>query len=203
MDAVQVRTAALAASLGKWSRKLRAQGMPSDRSKRSQEDLADEAMISRTTLSGFERGGSSTGTRNPHLGVLVGVAHAFRLEVRDLVILAEAPLHEPIPSTIKRVASALSIPEVAVEAMRGQVAGSVAEIEGTGPYINPAPPVFGSDAAVDRETLGELAADLEALGRFSLSVAKRVGNAFSVENRLVQSSREISDAHAGGEHASD
>ena len=160
-------------------------------------------MISRTTLSGFERGGSSTGTRNPHLGILVGVAHAFRLEVRDLVILAEAPLDEPIPSTIKRVASALSIPEMAVEAMRGQVAGAVGEIEGVGPFIYPAPPVFQTDAAVDRETLGELAADLEALGRFSLSVAKRVGNAFSVTDRSEQNSREVSPADAGGEHASD
>jgi hypothetical protein len=122
------------------------------------------------------------------------VAHAFQLEVRDLVILAEAPLDEPIPSTIKRVASALCIPEMAVEAMRGQVAGSVAEIEGVGPFIHPAPPVFETDAAIKREVLAELAADLEALGRFSLSVARRIGHTIPAEAGSTQARQEEEDA---------
>ena len=107
--------------LGEWSRRLRAQGVPGDPSRRSQAELAGAAGVSTTTISAFERGGRQTGTANPHLDVVVGVARAHGISVSDFVALAETPLDATIDGVVTRVAEALGIPKMKIEYLRQEI----------------------------------------------------------------------------------
>ena len=179
MDSIQARTATLASNLGKWSQWLRRQGRPPNRAKRLQREIAKAAEISRATLSALEAGAETSGRLNPQLSVIVGLANAFQIEVRDLMWLAEAPVDEGlgVPSAVKRVAEALGISEMAVDAQRRNLAD--AEGETGGPERGAPTPHHGPPLPVRRPLTGlvdmeNLAADLTALGRFSLSIARRI-----------------------------
>ena len=111
----------LASRLGKWSRALRAQGMPGDRSKRSQADVATAAGVSTATISAFERGGQPAGTSNPHLDVLVGVARAHGISVADFVALAETPWQVGINGVVGRVAEGVAVSPRKIEYLRREI----------------------------------------------------------------------------------
>ena len=179
MHSVESKTERLAANIGKWSRWIRKQGRPPARAKRSQSETAKAAEISRATLSALEAGAKAGGRLNPQLSVIVGLADAFQVEVRDLMWLAEAPVDEGlgVPSAVKRVAEALGISEMAVDAQRRNLAD--AEGETGGPERGAPTPHHGPPLPVRRPLTGlvdmeNLAADLTALGRFSLSIARRI-----------------------------